>query len=176
MWGIGLRGDDPRANDPCQWRGENFHGEALSAVRDPIRDSAAGLAHSASCHPFRTPTGNAGIDEIWAAPQSCSLTTASACHGLPSAFSTYFSDAPADQSHDGLEIASIVGPGLQLSEHGPCLVGGTVTLDDVSFTTIIAIHSGGDRCVTLLDTDIPQTFIRRNLLDHRLLVGAASAA
>ena len=43
-----------------------------------------------------------------------------------------------------MEIASGVGPGLALSEHGPCLVGGTVTLDDVSFTTKFAVHSGGD--------------------------------
>ena len=52
-------------------------------------------------------------------------------------FLTYFSDAPADQSLDVLETASGVGPGLALSEHGPCIVGGTVTLlmDDVSFTT-----------------------------------------
>ena len=60
-------------------------------------------------------------------------------------------------------------------------VGGTVTLYDVSFTTKIAIHSGGDaiapyRCVVLLDTGSPQTFIRRDVLDRMLLVGAASAA
>ena len=43
-----------------------------------------------------------------------------------------------------MEIASGVAPGLALSEHGPCLAGGTVTLDDVSLTTKFAIHSGGD--------------------------------
>ena len=56
-----------------------------------------------------------------------------------------------------------------------------MTLDDVLFTTKIAIHSGGDaiapyRCVVLLDTGSPQTFIRRDVLDRMLLVGAASAA
>ena len=44
----------------------------------------------------------------------------------------------------GLEIASGVGPGLALSEHGLCLIGGTVTLGDVSFNIKSAIHSGGD--------------------------------
>ena len=59
---------------------------------------------------------------------------------------TYFSDAPADQSQEVLEIASGVVPGLALSEHGPCIVGGTVTLliDDASFTAKFAKHSGGD--------------------------------
>ena len=83
VWGIGLRADDPRANDPRQWRGKNLLGEALSAVRDEIRDTETGLANPASTGRFRTPTGNAGIHEISSAPQSCSLTAASACQGPP---------------------------------------------------------------------------------------------
>ena len=78
-------------------------------------------------------------------------------------------------------MASGVGPGLALSEHGPCLVGGAVTLDYVSFTIKTVIHIRGDaiapyRCVALLDTGSPQTFIRRDVLDRMSLVGAASAA
>ena len=144
VWGIGLRADDLQANDPRQWRWKIFLGEALSAVREAVRESETGLARPSSAGRFRTPTGNAGIHEISSAAQSCSLTAESACQGPPSELSTYFSDAPTDQSQEGLEIASGVGPGLALSEHGPCLVGGTVTLDDVSFTTTFAIHSGGD--------------------------------
>ena len=94
---------------------------------------------------------------------------------------TYFSYAQADKIPDVLAIAFGVGPGLALSEHGPCHVGSTVTLDDVSFTIKIALHRGGDaiapfRCVVLLDTGSPQTFIRRDVLYSMLLVGAASAA
>ena len=81
VWGIGLRADDPRAKDPRQWRGENLLGEALSAVRDAIRDSETGLAHLASVGPFRTPTEKTGIHKISSAPQSCSFTAASACQG-----------------------------------------------------------------------------------------------
>jgi ribA/ribD-fused uncharacterized protein len=33
VWGIGLRGDDPRALDPKQWRGKNLLGLALMEVR-----------------------------------------------------------------------------------------------------------------------------------------------
>ena len=122
---------------------ENFLvGEALSAVREDIRDTETGLANPASAGWFRTPMGNAGTHEVSSAPRSCSLTAASACQGPFLEFPTYFSDAPADQ--EVLGIASGVGLGLALSEHGPCLVGGTVTLDDVSSTTRIAIHSGED--------------------------------
>ena len=56
-----------------------------------------------------------------------------------------------------------------------------MTLDDVSFTTEIAIQSGGDAiapygCAAPLDIGSPQTFIRRDVLDRMLLVGAASSA
>ena len=56
-----------------------------------------------------------------------------------------------------------------------------MTLDDVSFTTEIAIHSRGYAiapytCVALLDTGSPQTVIRSDVLDRVLLVGAASSA
>ena len=62
--GIGLRADDPRANDPRPWRGKKQLGEALSAVREAIGKRTTGLAHPASAGWFRPPTGNAGIHEL----------------------------------------------------------------------------------------------------------------
>ena len=38
VWGIGLQADDPRANDPRQWGGNKLLGDALSAVREAIRE------------------------------------------------------------------------------------------------------------------------------------------
>ena len=61
VWDIGLRADDPRANDSRQWRGKHLLGEALSAVREESLQSETGFAHPASAGRFRTPTGNAGI-------------------------------------------------------------------------------------------------------------------
>ena len=37
IWGIGLRADDPKAQDPSQWRGQNLLGEALMQVRASLR-------------------------------------------------------------------------------------------------------------------------------------------
>ena len=94
----------------------------------------------------------------------------------PSEITVYFSGALVDQSPEVLAIASSAS-NRSLPEHGPCLVRGTVTLDDVCFTTEIASHRGGYpialyRCASLLDTGSRQTFTRRDVLDHMLLVGA----
>ena len=59
VWGIGLRADDPRANDTRPWRGKQYFGEAHFAVRESIRERLAGSEHQASPRQFRTPTGNA---------------------------------------------------------------------------------------------------------------------
>ena len=131
--GIGLRADDPRAQNPHKWRGKNLL--ALSAVREAICDSEAGSPHPASPRQIRSPIGNAEIYEISSSPPSRSGTAVGACQGPPSGISDYFSGTPADQSPQVLAIAFDGVSGRALPEHGPCLVGGTVTLEDVPFTT-----------------------------------------
>lgn len=37
IWGIGLSEDDPKAQNPEQWRGTNWLGEVLMKVRDELR-------------------------------------------------------------------------------------------------------------------------------------------
>ena len=66
------------------------------------------------------------------------VTATSSRNHCPSAFPTYFSGAFANKNRNGLKIASGISPDFPLSNHGPCFVGGTVTLDDVSFTMRIA--------------------------------------
>ena len=95
----------------------------------------------------------------------------------------HFSDAPADHSPDVLAVASCAVPTLadtpSISEHGPGPLGGAITLDDASFTTKTAAHSGTTAstafgCEALLDAGSPQTFIRRDVLEQMLSAGVAT--
>ena len=178
VWGIGVRADDPRAKDPHKWTENNLLSEALSYVREAIRDNEARSRHPASPSRFRSPTENAGIRKISSAQQSRLGTAVGADQSPPS---VYFSGAPSDQSPEALTIASRGSSDRAQPEYGPGRIGGTVTIDDVSFTTEIAIHGGvdaiaRDRCTVLLDTGFPQTLIRRDSLDRMLSVGVASSA
>ena len=155
---------------------EKLLGEALSVVREVLRDREAGSPHPASPRRFRSPTGNSEVHQISSGSR---LGTTVGADQDPA--SAYFSDAPVNQSPEVLTIDSRCASNRALREHGPCLVGGTVTLDDVSFTTETAIHSGGDaiapyRCTALLDTGSPKTFIRHDVLDRMLSVGTTSSA
>ena len=38
IWGVRLRVDDPRINNPNEWRGENLLGFALMETRDILRE------------------------------------------------------------------------------------------------------------------------------------------
>ena len=152
-------------------------GEALYAVGEAIRDSEAGSPHPASPHRFRSPTRNAGTHEISSDLLSRSGTAVGACQGPLSEISAYCSGAPAEQSLEVLAIASDGASGRALPEHGPCLVGGTVTLEDVSFTTENVNRSGTPLRLTYVwRSSVLAPFIRRDVLDRMLLVGAASSA
>ena len=98
------------------------------------------MANPASPHQFCTPISPDGIPSISSAPPR-PMALARACPGRPSEFSTCFSNSPADNKHEVLAAVSGVDPSLTLSEHGPCLVGGIIALDDASFNTKVAVHS-----------------------------------
>ena len=119
-------------------------GEALSAIREEIRDSESGMANPASVGRFRTPTGNSGIHENFV---RAAVVLADRGQRLPRSslrVSDLFRGCAGRPKPGSFGDSFWVGPGHALSEHGPCLVGGTVTLDDLSFIDRFAKRSGGD--------------------------------
>ena len=117
---------------------ENLLGEALSSVREAIRNNETGSAYWASPSRLRTRTSNARN----LVPAATGPLTAASDHKASLWRFRPISRARwLIESRGGLDVASGVGPDLALSEHGLCFVEGTVTLDDVSFTMKIAYIS-----------------------------------
>ena len=154
VWGTGVRVDGPRADNPCQEKGKRCsvrHSLLFAKLfttmrpgrrtRPPLVCSVHALQMQESRNLVRAAAGP--------------LTAASAHEAFPSVFPTYFSARLPVQSRGGLEKASGIGPDLELPEHGPCFVKGTVTLDDVLFTMKITYMSratlDSDRHWTPLD-------------------------
>lgn len=66
-----------------------------------------------------------------------------------------------------------------LPEHGVDLVGGFITVDDTSFATHIALHSGVFAtslyaCVSLFDSVSPQSFLLRSAYENMKAARVAS--
>ncbi|MDR6224627.1 NADAR family protein [Desmospora profundinema] len=47
IWGVGLAADDPRIQDPQQWRGSNDLGEILTRLREALIEESHGASESA---------------------------------------------------------------------------------------------------------------------------------
>ena len=66
-----------------------------------------------------------------------------------------------------------------ISEQGPDLISGAVTMNDVTFTTLLSPSSGASaksrfHCHTLLDTGSPQSIIhKKGTFDQMVVIGAA---
>ena len=88
-------------------------------------------------------------------------------------------EPPADHPPSVFAVSTVDPDQHTLAEHGPDLVGGKVSVDPATFTTRVALHCGPSattpaKCVSLLDSGSPQTFIRESMWEHMKQVGAAS--
>ena len=120
---------------------KNLLGEALSAVREAIRDNEVGSAYPAFPSRFRTCTAKARTKKP-RPRRNRAVNSGQRSHNFPIGVSDLlFGRVGQLKAVEVLEIAYGVAPDFALSEHGPCFVEGTVTLDDVSFTMKIAYIS-----------------------------------
>ena len=91
-------------------------------------------------------------------------------------------NVPSNHGGDALVVMPASHSGQHpplLTDRGPCLVAGVVTMDDSSFTSKIKIHSGPVAVqldyVTLLYTGSPQTTINTHALESMKRANSSSA-
>ena len=180
IWGIGLRADKAAAVRPSQWPGSNLLGKALMAVRDLLKDQAPPIERNS--HVSENAQVKQVIHEVNPATNE-PIPLDSAADAAPAGgYSGYTPYAPKDHSEQVLAVNSVEYDSRDsvrlLPEHGPCLVGGIVTVDDATFTTRVKVHAGPATSqyglAALLDSGSPAIFINSNAGGTLIAMGAVS--
>ena len=182
LWGIGLSACDPRASSPDSWWGQNLLGRALKHAREILhRDITAPLYNPAP----ETPVPRDDIDDTVFEVDPVThlrLDTDSPPANTQTATLSAFTDSVPDDHVPQVLLAQeqrIDAP--LIPEQGPDLIGGVVIMDDVTFTTLLSLHSRVSttsrfNCHALLGTGSSQSFIHQGAFDQMVATGAADAS
>ena len=165
MWGIGLSACDPRASSPDSWCGQTLLGQALEHAREILRrDTTAPLCQPAPETPV--PRDDIGDTVFEVDPVThLRLDTDTPSANTQTATLSAFTDSVPDDHAPEVLLAQDQRIGAPLiPEQGPDLIGGLVTMDEATFTTLLSLNSGVSttsrlNCRALLDTGSLQSFI-----------------
>ena len=139
LWGIGLSACDPHASSPDSWCGRNLLGRVLEHARVLRRDTTAPLRNPAP----ETPGDDTGDTAFEVDPVThLRLNTAPFSANTQTATLSVFTDSVPNDHAPGVLLAQeqrIDAP--LIPEQGRDLIGGVVTMDDATFTTLLALHS-----------------------------------
>ena len=179
LWGIGLRACDYRASSPGNWRGSNLLGQALEHVRETLyRETMLQISDSLppdTVRPMNHPSNTVfEVDLI----TRTRLNTAPIIEHPHNAIHTAFMKSAPDEHAPEVLLTNATRTGKPfISDQGPDLISGVVTMDDVTFTTLPSLTSGASatsqlRCRALLDTGSPQSFIHQGAFEQMIATGA----
>ena len=182
LWGIGLSDCDPRASSPDSWCGQNLLGQALELAREILpRDTTAPLRNPAPETPV--PRDNTG-DTIFEVDPVTHLrldTDPPSANTQTATLSAFTESVPDDHAPEVILAQEQRIDAPLIPEQDPDLIGGVVTMDDATFTTLLSLHSGVSttsrfKYCALLDTGSPQSFIHQGAFDQMIAKGAADAS
>ena len=166
--GIGLSACDYRAFSPSTWRGSNLLGQALKYVRETLRSETTPQIFGFLPTDTTSPIDNPGATVFEVDPITrIHLNTATVTELRRNAILSAFMDSvPDDHAPEVLLTNTTCTDKPFISEQGPDLISGVVTMDDATFTTLPLLTSGAFvtshfSCRALLDTGSPQSFIHQ---------------
>ena len=182
LWDIGLSACDPRASSPDSWCGQNLLGQTLEHAREILRrDTTAPLRNPAPETPVpRDDTGDT-VFEVDPVTHLRLDTDPPSVYTQTATLSAFADSVPDDHAPEVLLVQEQRIDAPLIPEQGPDLIGGVVTMDDATFTTLLSLHSGVSstsrfNCRALLDTGLPQSFIHQGAFDQIVATGAADAS
>ena len=182
LWGIGLSACDPRASSPDSWCDHNLLGQALEHAQEILRrDITAPLFNPAPETPVPRDEAGDTVFEVDAVTQLRLDTDLLSANTQTTTLSAFTDSVPDDHAPEVL-LAQEQRIGAPLiTEQGPDLISGVVTMDDATFTTLLSLHSGVSttsrfNCRALLDTGSPQSYIHQGAFNQMVATGAADAS
>ena len=181
LWGIGLSARDPRASSPDFWCGQNLLGQALENAREILRcDIPVPPPNPTPETPVHCAAGDTvfEVDPVTHLRLETNPLPANTQSAMLFAFTA---SVPDDHVSEVLLAQEQRIDAPLTPEQGPDLIGGVVTMDDATFTTLLSLHSGVSatsrfNCRALLDTGSPQSFIHQGAFDQMVALGAADAS
>ena len=179
MWGIGLSACDPRASFPASWCGQNLLGQALEHAREILRwDTTAPLCNPASETPVPLDDTGDTVDPVTHLRLDTDPLLPTPKRPRVSAFTD---SVLHDHTPEVLLAQEQRIDAPLIPEQGPDVIGGVVTMDDATFTTLLSLYSGVSttsrfNCRALLETGSPQSFIHQGVFDQMVATGAADAS
>ena len=182
LWGIGLSACDPRASSPDSWCGKNLLGQALENARELLRRGS--IAPPDDPAPEAPVPRDATGDTVFEVDPITHLrldTTQLPANAQTAALSAFTESVPDDHAPEVRLAQEQRADAPLLPEQGADMIGGIVTMDDATFTTLLTLHSGVSAtsrfdCRALLDTGSPQSFIHQGAFDQIVAMGVADAS
>ena len=181
LWGIGLSAHDPRTSSPDSWCGQNLLGQALENAREILRRDIPVPPPNPTPE---TPVPCAAGDTVFEVDPVTHLrleTDPLPANTQSAMLFASTASVPDDHAPEVLLAQEQRFDAPLIPEQGPDLIGGVVTIDDATFTTLLSLHSGVSatsrfNCRALLDTGSPQSFIHQGAFDQMVALGAAYAS
>ena len=156
-----------RASSPDSWYGKNLLGQALKNARKILRlDSTTAPDNPASETPVpRDVTGDT-VFEVDTITHLRRDTTPLPANAQTAALSAFTESVPDDHAPEVLLAQEQRADAPFMTEQGPDLIGGIVTMDDATFTTLLTLHSGvfatsRSDCRAILDS-----YLAAGLIQH----------
>ena len=181
LWGIGLSAHDPRASSPDSWCGQNLLGKALENAREILRrDIPVPPPNPTPETPAPCAAGDT-VFEVDPVTQLRLKTDPLPANTQSAMLFASTASVPDDHAPEVLLAQEQRFDAPLIPEQGPDLIGGVVTMDDATLTTLLSLHSGVSatsrfNCRAFLDTGSPQSFIHQGVFDQMVALGAADAS
>ena len=181
LWGIGLSACDPCASSTDSRCG-HLLGPALEHAREILRqDTTAPLCTPAPETPVSRDDTDDTVFEVDSVTHLRLDTDPPSANTETATLSAFTDSVPDDYAPEVLLVQEQRIDAPLIPEQGPDLIGGVITMDDGTFTTLLSLHSGVSttsrfNCRALLDTGPPQSFIHQGIFDQMVATGAADAS